>query len=70
MGEAKELTRLNIPITGHSDPMNALEVAMKAAKPDDLVLATGSFYLCGELRKRWYPEEWILKNRKSFLLVE
>jgi dihydrofolate synthase/folylpolyglutamate synthase len=40
--------------------------ARGAAGPRDLILVTGSFYLAGELRTRWYPEEWVLKHRKSF----
>lgn len=48
------------------DPERALLQALKIAKPDDLILATGSFFLAGELRKRWYPEDFVLEKRKSF----
>ncbi len=48
------------------DPGQALDKAMKNATKGDLILVTGSFYLIGELRKRWYSEEYVLKNRKSF----
>lgn len=48
------------------DPQDALDAALKAAEPHDLVLVTGSFYLAGELRTRWYPEAWVLENRSSF----
>lgn len=48
------------------DPEKALGAAIKDAKPGDCVLVTGSFFLTGKLRTRWYPEDWILKNRKSF----
>ena len=48
------------------DPENALSNAMQLAKSDDLILIAGSFFLAGELRKRWYPEDFILKWRKSF----
>ncbi len=47
------------------DPFRALHKALGAAGPHDLVLVTGSFYLAGELRTRWYPEAFILKNRAS-----
>lgn len=48
------------------DPNDALEEALKDALKDDLVVATGSIYMVGELRKRWYSEEHILKKRKSY----
>lgn len=47
------------------DPEMALDNAIKKSKANDLVLVTGSFFLAGELRKRWYNEDWILRNRKS-----
>lgn len=49
-----------------TDPNRALDAALKAAKPDDLVLVAGSFYLAGELRERWYPEEDMLIHRSAF----
>ncbi len=50
----------------HLDPFAALDRALAAAKKDDLVLVTGSFYLAGELRTRWVSEEKILKTLRSF----
>lgn len=50
----------------YSDPRQALEEALTSAKSDDAILVTGSFYLAGELRRRWYPEEFILEHRASF----
>ncbi|NMB48452.1 hypothetical protein GYA13_03355 [Candidatus Kuenenbacteria bacterium] len=44
------------------DPWAALESALKEAGKDDLVLITGSFFLAGELRKRWISEEKILRD--------
>ncbi|MEK7478035.1 MAG: cyanophycin synthetase [Patescibacteria group bacterium] len=48
------------------DPASALAKALKLAKTDDLILVAGSFFLAGGLRKHWYPEDLILKQRKSF----
>ena len=45
---------------------NALDRILGFAGKDDMVLITGSFFLAGELRKRWVSEDWILHNRKSF----
>ncbi|MEK7390891.1 MAG: cyanophycin synthetase [Patescibacteria group bacterium] len=40
--------------------------ALKKAGPEDLILIVGSFFLAGEARKFWFPEEGILKYRKIF----
>lgn len=48
------------------DPWQALAAALKKAKPKDCVVICGSFFLAGELRKKWISEEFILKNRRSF----
>ena len=51
---------------GFTDSQQALDAALAAARSDDIVLVTGSFYLAGELRHRWYPETSILMHRQSF----
>jgi dihydrofolate synthase/folylpolyglutamate synthase len=48
------------------DVSDALAEALRRAGKDDCILITGSFFLAGELRRLWYPEERILKNRQSF----
>ncbi|MDP3995547.1 MAG: Mur ligase family protein [bacterium] len=45
------------------DPKKALAVALKKLGPKDALLITGSFYLAGELRKRWISEETVLTFR-------
>jgi dihydrofolate synthase/folylpolyglutamate synthase len=47
-------------------PEEALKAALREAKSDDCILVTGSFFLAGKLREKWYPEAWVLKNRASF----
>jgi dihydrofolate synthase/folylpolyglutamate synthase len=49
-----------------SSPLKALSAAKRYAKTNDCILVSGSFFLAGELRKNWFPEEWVLKNRRSF----
>jgi len=49
----------------YSDPWQALTEAIKKADKKDLILITGSFFLAGELRKKWVSEEYILKNLKT-----
>ncbi|MDD4902360.1 MAG: Mur ligase family protein [Patescibacteria group bacterium] len=46
------------------DPHEALAAAKRSAAKDDLILVTGSFFLAGELRGEWFPEEYILEKRK------
>jgi dihydrofolate synthase/folylpolyglutamate synthase len=61
--------RVLAEMTGHlaprfeviSDPASALERAIEMARPEDVVFATGSLYLVGDLRSYWkrraYPEK-------------
>lgn len=48
------------------DPLDAVEIAIQCAGPDDLVLVTGSLYLIGNVRERWYPTEHILSQGTSW----
>jgi len=59
---SRKLSRL--PINIFYDPHQALASALKAAHKNDLILVTGSFFLSGELRKKWVSEERLLKTRK------
>ncbi|MEI2616930.1 MAG: folylpolyglutamate synthase/dihydrofolate synthase family protein [Thermomicrobiales bacterium] len=43
-------------------PERAIEIALARAEPDDLVVVTGSLYLVGNIRERWYPSEAILSQ--------
>ncbi|MFA5076226.1 MAG: Mur ligase family protein [Patescibacteria group bacterium] len=45
------------------DPVKALQLVLKLAKPQDLIVVTGSFYLAGQLRRHWRSETKILKER-------
>ncbi len=47
------------------EPARALKTAKKNAERNDLILITGSMYLCGELRTHWISEHDILKKRAS-----
>ena len=48
------------------DPARALAAALRDAKKGDLVLVTGSFFLTGELRTHWIPENAVLRARHAF----
>jgi dihydrofolate synthase/folylpolyglutamate synthase len=48
-----------------SNPSKALAYAKNKAQQKDAILITGSFYLAGELRKKWYSEKDILINQTT-----
>lgn len=62
-----EIVRHHAPIRGiFLDPMDALKVALREAHPQDWICVTGSLFLAGEVRARWYPSANILTERTSF----
>jgi folylpolyglutamate synthase/dihydropteroate synthase len=44
----------------------ALEACLNRAGASDLVLVTGSLYLCGEVRERWYPAAEVVARGTSW----
>jgi dihydrofolate synthase/folylpolyglutamate synthase len=50
----------------HRSPEAALEAALEDCPKDGLLLVTGSLYLLGTLRNRWYPWQQVLDQRSSF----
>lgn len=48
------------------DPREALDLALKLAGPGGLVVATGSFYLVGELRDTFFPKHKVVMQRTSW----
>ena len=48
-----------------SDPIQAYQTALKKLASNDALLLTGSFYLAGDIRRLYCPEEEILNNRGS-----
>jgi dihydrofolate synthase/folylpolyglutamate synthase len=53
-------------VSVYSDGIDVLEHVQKTMDQDDALLAIGSLYLTGDLRKKWYSEENILQKRRSF----
>ncbi len=41
----------------------AIELAMELAEPEDAVVVTGSLYLIGEVRERWFATRAIVENQ-------
>jgi len=48
------------PVTIEPEPERAIEAALTLAGPDDAILVTGSLYLIGNVRGRWFGEEAIV----------
>ena len=61
---SKRYVRKNVSMRTYLDPNQALKEVLKKAHKNDAVIITGSFFLAGELRKHWVPEETILQKRK------
>jgi dihydrofolate synthase/folylpolyglutamate synthase len=52
----------DIDIQIESDPIQAVQLALSVAKPEDLIWITGSLYLVGNVRNYWYPMEGLLEQ--------
>ena len=50
-------------VRAFDQPGEGLDAALAAARPDDLVLVTGSLYLVGNVRGRWHPDDEIVAQR-------
>jgi dihydrofolate synthase/folylpolyglutamate synthase len=50
-----------------TDPIQAFKEAKKALSKNDALLITGSFYLAGDIRALYCPEDIVLKQRTSKL---
>jgi len=57
---------VGLPAQVDADPMAALDLALDAAGPDGTVLVTGSLYLVGLVRDRWYPWRDVLVQGTSW----
>jgi dihydrofolate synthase/folylpolyglutamate synthase len=50
----------SLEVEVHPDAKEATRQAVEKAKPEDLILITGSLYMLGDVRNIWYPKEEIL----------
>jgi dihydrofolate synthase/folylpolyglutamate synthase len=64
--KARAFLKNGARVRTYLDPNQALCEARQKARPNDMILITGSFFLAGEMRRHWRSEEKILKLRKSF----
>jgi dihydrofolate synthase / folylpolyglutamate synthase len=56
------------PVMCESDPQRAFQVALDASDAGDWLVVTGSLYLAGNLRSRWFPVDDEIRNGASFRL--
>ena len=61
--ELSRLTPSSAQKTIAQHPRAALKKALQKLQPNDCLLITGSFYLAGDLRKRWISERTVLTKR-------
>lgn len=59
-------TSFDGPIEVCPDPTAAIEQALQRARQGDWVVATGSLYLAGNLRAKWFPDQEIITQRTSW----
>jgi dihydrofolate synthase/folylpolyglutamate synthase len=67
--EIAVLAAPGLPVVVESDPPSAVARALGLATPADLVIVTGSLYLVGNVRDRWYPTADILEQGTSWPLT-
>ncbi|HET7036957.1 MAG TPA: Mur ligase family protein [Thermomicrobiaceae bacterium] len=60
------MRELGKPVETVLEPREAIEVALRQAGPEDQVLVTGSLYLVGQVRERWYPSDDIVWQQTSW----
>ncbi len=57
------------PAVAIPEPLEAVDWALEQAEPDDQVLVTGSLYLVGQARERWYPASEIVLQCSCWPLI-
>jgi dihydrofolate synthase / folylpolyglutamate synthase len=58
--------RAGRPVAVIPDPADAISVALERATPRAQILVTGSLYLVGAVRERWYPSDAIVIERSPW----
>jgi dihydrofolate synthase/folylpolyglutamate synthase len=66
MEEAAKYMRQKARVRLYSDPVQAFNKARREASKKDMVLVAGSFYIAGDIRSLYCPEDMILRRRRSF----
>ena len=58
--------RCDCGVSVETDPIRAVQRAMRTADAEDLIVVTGSLYLVGNVRTLWHPDWMVLERRSSF----
>lgn len=53
-----------------ANPNQALDLALAIARPEDALLVTGSLYLLGNVRGRWFPDEAIVAQQTPWPVAD
>lgn len=67
--EAADIAALaspDLPVWIEEDPLDAISRAIDVAGPEDAILVTGSLYLVGNIRERWFSTADILEQGSSW----
>lgn len=67
IAETARKLRPDLSIQIIPEPMAAFKKALELANKDDLVWVTGSFYLIGDIREYWYPNEKLIEQAEMGL---
>jgi dihydrofolate synthase/folylpolyglutamate synthase len=57
---------VGLPVRVQQEPAQALKEALAWARPDQWIVGTGSLYLVGQLRERWYPTDQVILQQTSW----
>lgn len=57
---------VSVPVVEAVDPLTALTMAETIAGGTGSVIVTGSLYLCGAIRERWYPSPAIVEQQTQW----
>ena len=63
---ARAFEGTGIPVRIEPTPLRAMQTAIANADPEDQILVTGSLYLVGQVRNRWYPWQQVLLQQTSW----
>lgn len=59
-------THVTVPVISASSPADAVRIAEGIAGDHGSVIATGSLYLCGAIRERWYGSREIIEQKTQW----
>lgn len=63
---ARRCVDAGLDAVAEPSPARALELALELVRPDQQVVVTGSLYLVGDVRERWYPTDRVVLERTSW----